>query len=114
MTTAPWQDPALPAAARVDDLLSRMTLEEKTAQLYGVWVGASTDGDGVAPHQQHMNTDYDWDELITRGLGQLTRSFGTAPVDPALGAQALARAQRRIAGAGRFGIPAVAHEECLA
>ncbi|NEA46634.1 glycoside hydrolase family 3 N-terminal domain-containing protein [Streptomyces sp. SID10815] len=114
MPPAPWQDPARPAAARVADLLSRMTLEEKTAQLYGVWVGASTDGDGVAPHQQHMNTDHDWDELITRGLGQLTRSFGTAPVDPALGAQALARAQRRIAAAGRFGIPAVAHEECLA
>ncbi|MFF3329387.1 glycoside hydrolase family 3 N-terminal domain-containing protein [Streptomyces sp. NPDC002888] len=114
MTTAPWRDPALPAAARVDDLLSRMTLEEKTAQLYGVWVGADTDGEGVAPHQHDMTADYDWDELITLGLGQLTRSFGTAPVDPALGAQALARAQRRIADAGRFGIPAVAHEECLA
>ncbi|GAA1014960.1 MULTISPECIES: glycoside hydrolase family 3 N-terminal domain-containing protein [Streptomyces] len=114
MTTVPWRDSALPAAARVDDLLSRMTLEEKTAQLYGVWVGAATDGNGVAPHQQAMNTDYDWDELITLGLGQLTRSFGTAPVDPALGAQALARAQRRIIEAGRFGIPAIAHEECLA
>ncbi|GKQ34328.1 glycoside hydrolase family 3 N-terminal domain-containing protein [Streptomyces sp. A012304] len=114
MTTAPWRDPALPAAARVDDLLARMTLEEKTAQLYGVWVGADTDGDGVAPHQHDMTTDYDWDELITRGLGQLTRSFGTAPVDPALGKRALARAQRRIAEASRFGIPAVAHEECLA
>ncbi|MFF3203092.1 glycoside hydrolase family 3 N-terminal domain-containing protein [Streptomyces sp. NPDC002962] len=114
MTTAPWRDPALPAAARVDDLLSRMTLEEKTAQLYGVWVGAATDGDGVAPHQHDMTADYDWNELITRGLGQLTRSFGTAPVDPALGARALALAQRRIAAAGRFGIPAVAHEECLA
>ncbi|MGP4008598.1 beta-xylosidase/alpha-l-arabinosidase [Streptomyces sp. 4N124] len=114
MTTAPWRDPALPAAARVDDLLARMTLEEKTAQLYGVWVGAATDGDGVAPHQHDMTVDYTWDELITQGLGQLTRSYGTAPVDPALGAQALARAQRRIADAGRFGIPAVAHEECLA
>ncbi|WP_030930389.1 glycoside hydrolase family 3 N-terminal domain-containing protein [Streptomyces sp. NRRL S-646] len=114
MTTAPWRDPALPAAVRVDDLLSRMTLEEKTAQLYGVWVGAATDGDGVAPLQSEMTADYDWDELITHGLGQLTRSYGTAPVDPALGAQALARAQRRIAEAGRFGIPAVAHEECLA
>ncbi|KUN26383.1 beta-glucosidase [Streptomyces antibioticus] len=114
MTTAPWRDPALTAAARVDDLLSRMTLEEKTAQLYGVWVGASTDGDGVAPLQREMTADYDWDELITHGLGQLTRPFGTAPVDPALGAQALARAQRRIAQAGRFGIPALAHEECLA
>jgi len=114
MTTAPWRDPALPAAARVADLLARMTLEEKTAQLYGVWVGADTDGDGVAPLQREMTSDYDWDELITLGLGQLTRSFGTAPVDPELGAQALARAQRRIAAAGRFGIPAVAHEECLA
>ncbi|MFY4720218.1 glycoside hydrolase family 3 N-terminal domain-containing protein [Streptomyces sp. LaBMicrA B280] len=111
---APWRDPALPTAVRVDDLLARMTLEEKTAQLYGVWVGAATDGDGVAPLQREMTADHDWDELITLGLGQLTRSFGTAPVDPALGAQALARAQRRIAGAGRFGIPAVAHEECLA
>ncbi|MGW5656441.1 beta-xylosidase/alpha-l-arabinosidase [Streptomyces humi] len=114
MTTAPWRDPALPVAARVDDLLSRMTLEEKTAQLYGVWVGAATDGDGVAPLQREMTADYDWDELITLGLGQLTRSFGTAPVAPALGARALARAQRRITAAGRFGIPAIAHEECLA
>ncbi|GGN24014.1 beta-xylosidase/alpha-l-arabinosidase [Streptomyces fuscichromogenes] len=114
MTTAPWRDPALPAAARVDDLLTRMTLEEKAAQLYGVWVGAATDGDGVAPLQREMTADYEWDELITLGLGQLTRSFGTAPVDPALGARALARAQRRITAAGRFGIPAIAHEECLA
>jgi beta-xylosidase len=114
MTTAPWRDPALPAAARVDDLLARMTLEEKAAQLYGVWVGADTDGDGVAPLQSEMSTDYDWDELITHGLGQLTRPFGTAPVDPAAGARALASAQRRITEAGRFGIPALAHEECLA
>ncbi|MFG2440138.1 glycoside hydrolase family 3 N-terminal domain-containing protein [Streptomyces sp. NPDC048508] len=114
MTPAPWRDPSLTAAVRVDDLLSRMTLEEKTAQLYGVWVGAATDGDGVAPLQHEMTAGHDWDELITLGLGQLTRSFGTAPVDPELGARALARAQRAIADAGRFGIPAVAHEECLA
>ncbi|MEU4652993.1 glycoside hydrolase family 3 N-terminal domain-containing protein [Streptomyces sp. NPDC023723] len=115
MTTAPWRDPALPAAARVDDLLARMTLEEKAAQLYGVWVGATTDGDGVAPLQHQMSDDdHDWDELITRGLGQLTRPFGTAPVDPAAGARALATTQRRIVAAGRFGVPALAHEECLA
>ncbi|MFE9023153.1 glycoside hydrolase family 3 N-terminal domain-containing protein [Streptomyces sp. NPDC007808] len=116
MTPAPWRDPALSAADRVDALLSLMTLEEKTAQLYGVWVGAATDGEGVAPHQHDMTAASadEYDELIAHGLGQLTRSFGTAPVDPALGARALARAQRRIAEAGRFGIPAVAHEECLA
>ena len=79
MTTAPWRDPALPAAARVDDLLSRMTLQEKTAQLYGVWVGAATDGEGVAPHQHDMTADRsddEWAELITNGLGQLSRMIG--------------------------------------
>ncbi|MGX1501846.1 UNVERIFIED_CONTAM: beta-xylosidase [Streptomyces graminofaciens] len=110
----PWRDPSLSAAERVDDLMGRMTLEEKTAQLYGVWVGADGDGDGVAPHQNDMVDAVDWDSLITRGLGQLTRPFGTAPVDPATGAVALARAQREIADANRFGIPALAHEECLA
>lgn len=110
----PWRDPSLTPQARVADLVPRMTLEEKAAQLYGIWVGADADGDGVAPHQNDMVDPVDWDGLTTRGLGQLTRPFGTAPVDPGVGALALARAQRRIAGAGRFGIPALAHEECLA
>ncbi|MGW0603031.1 beta-xylosidase/alpha-l-arabinosidase [Streptomyces sp. NPDC002644] len=115
MMTAPWRDSALTAEARVDDLLSRMTLEEKAAQLYGVWVGASTDTEaGVAPHQHEMATDWDWDEVIAHGLGQITRSYGTAPIAPDEGARALARAQRTIMAANRFGIPAVAHEECLA
>ncbi|WP_166028967.1 MULTISPECIES: glycoside hydrolase family 3 N-terminal domain-containing protein [Streptomyces] len=115
MMTAPWRDSTLPAEARVDDLLSRMTLEEKAAQLYGVWVGASTDAEaGVAPHQHEMATDWNWDEVIAHGLGQITRSYGTAPIAPDEGARALARAQRAIMAANRFGIPAVAHEECLA
>ncbi|HEX2659898.1 MAG TPA: glycoside hydrolase family 3 N-terminal domain-containing protein, partial [Polyangia bacterium] len=33
MTRSPYQDPARPIEARVDDLLSRMTLEEKIGQL---------------------------------------------------------------------------------
>ncbi|MEY9835058.1 glycoside hydrolase family 3 N-terminal domain-containing protein [Streptacidiphilus sp. EB103A] len=111
----PWRDPSLPAGARVADLMGRMTLEEKVAQLYGVWVGADAEGGGVAPHMHDNLADpVDLDKLISTGLGQLTRPFGTAPVDPALGARSLARAQQRIAEANRFGIPAVAHEECLA
>jgi beta-xylosidase len=94
--------------------MSAMTLDEKLAQLYGVWVGASVDGGEVAPHQHDMDDHVDLDELLPRGLGQLTRPFGTAPVDPALGALSLARTQQRIVESNRFGIPAVAHEECLA
>ena len=32
-----WRDKSLPVEARVKDLLARMTLEEKVAQLGGVW-----------------------------------------------------------------------------
>ncbi|MFI1097230.1 glycoside hydrolase family 3 N-terminal domain-containing protein [Streptomyces sp. NPDC020917] len=91
-----------------------MTLQEKVAQLFGVWVGASAEGGEVAPHQHEMEEEVSLDDLLPQGLGQLTRSFGTAPVDPALGALSLVRTQRRIAATNRFGIPAVAHEECLA
>ncbi|WP_417617419.1 glycoside hydrolase family 3 N-terminal domain-containing protein [Nocardiopsis mangrovi] len=92
-----------------------MTLEEKTAQLAGLWVGADASGEGVAPHQHDMaDGPPDWDRAIAGGLGQLTRPFGTAPVDPAMGARALARSQRQIMAANRFAIPAQAHEECLA
>lgn len=30
---APYKDPSLPVEARVEDLISRMTIEDKTAQL---------------------------------------------------------------------------------
>jgi beta-xylosidase len=110
----PWQDRSLPVAERVRDLLDRMTLPEKIAQLYGIWVGVPNAGDDVAPFQhEHLDPDLDWHRLITLGLGQLTRPFGTAPVDPGAGAAALARLQADIVAAGRFGIPAIAHEECL-
>ncbi|MFF4312962.1 beta-glucosidase [Streptomyces sp. NPDC001507] len=91
-----------------------MTLREKTAQLVGVWVGASDEGGEVAPHQHEMEEPPDLDELLPHGLGQLTRPFGTVPVDAAVGALSLARSQQRIVAANRFGIPAIAHEECLA
>ncbi len=100
-----WNDPTAPVTARVDALIDAMTLQEKTAQLYGVWVGASDEGGEVAPHQHDMEEPVDLEALLPSGLGQLTRPFGTVPVDPALGALSLARTQSRIAASNRFGIP---------
>lgn len=113
-TGAPWRNTSAPTADRVAALLAAMNLDEKIAQLYGVWVGASTDGGGVAPHQHDMSEQIDLDALLPKGLGQLTRPFGSAPVDAALGALSLQRTQEKIVAASRFGIPAIAHEECLA
>ena len=111
-TTTSTSSPA--HVARVEQLIASMSIEEKVAQLYGVWVGASGEGGDVAPHQHDLSGEVDLDALLPHGLGQLTRPFGTAPVDPALGALSLARAQERIVRAGRHGIPAMSHEECLA
>ncbi|MER7396459.1 glycoside hydrolase family 3 N-terminal domain-containing protein [Streptomyces sp. NPDC000151] len=109
-----WNDPAHDIDTRVSALMAAMTVEEKVAQLFGVWVGASDEGGEVAPHQHEMEEPVDLDTLLPAGLGQLTRPFGTVPVDPALGALSLMRTQQRIVSANRFGIPALAHEECLA
>ncbi len=114
VTGEPWRDPGRPVADRVADLLARMTLAEKLAQLFAVWVMTGTgEGDEVAPMQDEFADATPFHELIAAGLGQFTRVFGTAPVTPAAGVQKLARLQRRVMAASRFGIPAVAHEECL-
>ncbi len=113
--TGIWRDPARPVGERIADLVSRMTIAEKIAQLGSVWMGALGDGDGgVAPMQDQFSDDLPpLDELIANGLGQLTRVFGTRPVSPAAGMRALAALQARVVAASRFGIPATAHEECL-
>ncbi|MFI0922555.1 glycoside hydrolase family 3 protein [Streptomyces sp. NPDC021012] len=51
----PYQDPALPVDARVEDLLSRMTLEEKAGQLFHTMLTMNADGTPV--------TEADGDDL---------------------------------------------------
>jgi beta-xylosidase len=109
-----WRDPSRPAGERVADLLSRMTLEEKIAQLTSIWIGDKPGDANVAPMQEDMDTEpQPLSELIRYGLGQLTRVFGTRPLPPAVARSTLRELQAQIADASRFGIPAVAHEECL-
>jgi beta-glucosidase-like glycosyl hydrolase len=103
-------------ADRVADLLSRMTLEEKLAQLVGLWEGRGGSGDGgdVAPMQDAMQDEQSGFPAFARdGLGQLTRPFGTAPVEPVDGARAVVERQRWLVEHTRLGIPALVHEECL-
>nr|WP_062332556.1 glycoside hydrolase family 3 N-terminal domain-containing protein [Herbidospora sakaeratensis] len=111
---APWKDAGRSPEERAEALMARMSLPEKIAQLYGVWVGIdNTDGE-MAPHQHEFTAlPIPWDDLVKDGIGQLTRPFGTTPVDPVKGATTLAAAQRSLMTAGRWGVPALVHEEIL-
>ncbi|PYG00998.1 beta-glucosidase [Georgenia satyanarayanai] len=103
-----------PASARVRELLASMTLEEKLAQIVGLWVGAGADGEVVAPLQDAMLDEAPrFTEFARHGLGHLTRVFGTHPVEPSVGRRALLESQRWLVENTRLGIPAIAHEECL-
>lgn len=99
---------------RVDDLIERMTVAEKVAQLGSFWVqDGAAEGD-VAPMSEELSQRaLTFDEAIADGLGQLTRTWGTTPITVADGVAAMRERQRRIVAASRFGIPAIAHEECL-
>ncbi len=96
---------------RARALLAEMTLDEKLAQLVGFWVDAG--GEVVAPMQGEMDPGGGVAEVSQDGLGQLTRVYGTRPVEPAERARWLARTQAEIRSRSRFGIGALVHEECL-
>jgi beta-xylosidase len=108
-----WSDPKAAADRRVADLMSRLTLREKLGQLGALWLGVTPDGQ-VAPHQSELADGVDVEELLSHGLGQITRAFGTNPIDAGEGAVALARLQEHVVASNRLGIPALVHEECLA
>src|SRR5215471_14012298 len=77
-----YRNPRLPVEQRVADLLSRMTLEEKVAQLQGAWQNSQffpdaskrfvDDKGNFSPERAAV--------LIKDGLGEMTRpSVGLAP-----------------------------------
>ncbi|WP_019815684.1 beta-xylosidase/alpha-l-arabinosidase, partial [Saccharomonospora saliphila] len=114
MTTHDWQDTSASARQRARALLAELTLEEKLAQLGGAWPGNETVEGNVAPMQDVFSRGaVPFDDRAEHGLGHLTRVFGTAPVSAAEGARRMVELQRRLVGTSRFGIPALAHEECL-
>ncbi|MEZ0064766.1 beta-xylosidase [Streptacidiphilus sp. MAP12-20] len=110
--TGLWNDPGLPAPVRAQALLAAMTPAEKISQLGSTWPGHEGSGD-VAPMQETFRGAEPFAEAITDGLGQLTRIFGTVPITAEEGVARLAALQSHVVAANRFGIPALAHEECL-
>ncbi len=105
-----YQNPALPVAERVADLLSRMTVEEKAAQtcmMRGVEYATKPDG------RQHCSvepdTEFDWDKLTAdfadEGIGFIHDMYST-PVP-------FNKIQKFFIERSRLGIPVIFTGEAL-
>ena len=110
--TPAYRDPARSIDERTDDLLARMTLEEKVAQMVGIWqqrplafLDDAGNFDGAKARAYGPNS---------LGLGQVAR-----PSDAGGGRTARENAeltndiQRFFVEHTRLGIPVIVHEECL-
>jgi len=110
--TPAFKNPSLSSARRVKDLLSRMTLQEKAAQMLCIWQQKA---------QTLVDADGNFDEKKAKaafrnrqGLGQVGR-----PSDAGKGLNARRMAtltnavQKFFLENTRLGIPVLFHEECL-
>src|SRR5947208_2445345 len=103
---APYLDPTLPVERRVDDLLARMTLEEKVGQMLCLWQGKRAMTDSAGRFDPSRVSD--WFRI---GVGRIER--------PGEGHGARAEAeytnaiQRWVKEHTRLGIPVLFHEEAL-
>ena len=108
MTTIalPYRDVGLSTTARVGDLLVRMTLPEKVAQLGSVW-SFTLLGSGT-----QLDPDRAW-ELLHDGIGQISRLAGASNLGAIDVAVAGNEIQDYLREETRLGIPALIHEETL-
>jgi beta-glucosidase len=113
--TPPYRDTARSIDERVADLLGRMTLEEKMAQLEGIWQ--------KKPQIQDADGRFDPAKaktLLEHGIGEISRPSETnlpagKPADRTAREQAeyVNAVQRWLTDNTRLGIPALFHDEAL-
>ncbi|HVO58170.1 MAG TPA: glycoside hydrolase family 3 N-terminal domain-containing protein [Dongiaceae bacterium] len=111
--TPPYRNPKLPIEDRVNDLLARMTLEEKVAQLLGTWQNPQfhkdpttmfVDGKGNFLPERAAT-------MLKDGLGQMSRpSENRGPREMA---EFTNTVQKWLKENTRLGIPVMFHDECL-
>jgi beta-glucosidase len=111
-TMAPYKNPELPAEERTKDLLSRMTLEEKAAQMVGVW---NQKADTLVDEKGNFDIEKARASFKEgHGLGQVGRPNDAGGGRNARGMAELTNAiQKFFLEESRLGIPVVFHEEGL-
>jgi beta-glucosidase len=105
----PYRNPDLPVEERVVDLLGRMTLEEKVAQL--TCVGRAVEMIEVLFDEDGNLLPEEMADLFRHGVGQLGRPAQRR--SPRAGAETTNAIQKYLAEETRLGIPALFNEEGL-
>ncbi len=112
-TILPYKNTDLPTADRVKDLLGRMTLEEKIAQIQCHWETVSA---GTITNEKSEADDSKLAKFAPNGLGQLARPNelpgfkSRGPFETATYANQI---QKYFVEKTRLGIPVMFHEESL-
>jgi beta-glucosidase len=106
MADAAYRDASLPTDQRIEDLLARMTLDEKLAQLGCVW-STRLVGEGAFSAARAQ-------EVLANGTGHITRIGSSTALRPRESAAFMNAIQRYLIEETRLGIPAVVHEESTA
>jgi beta-glucosidase len=102
---AKYRDPGTPLGQRVDDLIGRMTIEEKVAQLGCVWVTAMVKEGRFDPGAAAS--------LLAHGIGQITRIGASTGLTPEKSAALMNLVQKVAVEQTRLGIPVIVHEESV-
>ncbi len=103
-TKALYHDASEALETRVEDLLSRMTLDEKCAQLGSLWVFQVLEDSTFSEAKAR--------DMMPDGIGQITRIGGATTFSPKDAADMANTIQKYLQERTRFGIPAIMHEEC--
>jgi beta-glucosidase len=108
-----YRNPDLPVEQRLADLLSRMTLEEKVAQLQGTWQNPNSrqDPSSIFVDEQGVFLPERAAVALKLGLGEMSRpSEKRSPREMAEFTNTL---QKWMKENTRLGIPILFHDECL-
>jgi len=106
MTTAAYANANLAIEDRVNDLIERMELDEKLAQLGAVEFPRLITGERFDPEAALA--------VVPHGIGQVTRIGATTGLEPQQSAELFNQIQKLVVERTRLGIPAMVHEESLA